>query len=641
MKKQSDGRGGHWFGFRLRQHRSDALGIAGEATPPGWTNSAATVDGAKRGTGGDGTSIVARVCRFTVIFALALPAAVGATTGVAYAGTTMAATTGPLTGSYSGYESQNGNGMKFYVSADRKSLQDVVFPAVNMVCTPGNTGLGENLAFASVAISPTGSFSATATRGGVVYGSPAVFTYAFRGDFNGVTASGAERASGTYAETVRYNNSTTRLCTSKSQTWVASRDTQPAQPTSAPPTGSYSGYESQNGNGMKFYVSADRKSLQDVVFPAVNMDCTPGNTGLGENLAFAAVAISPTGSFSATATQVGVVYGSPAVFTYAFRGNFHGVAASGAERAAGTYAETVRYSNSAARTCTSNVQWWYAARDTQPAQPTSAPPTGSYSGYESQNGNGMKFYVSADRKSLQDVVFPAVNMDCAPGNTGLGENLAFASVAISPTGSFSATATQVGVVYGSPAVFTYAFRGNFHGVAASGAERAAGTYAETVRYSNSAARTCTSNVQWWYTARDAQPAQPTSAPPTGSYSGYESQNGNGMKFYVSADRKSLQNVFFPAVNMDCTPGNTGLGESLSIPAVAINPTGSFSATVTRTGKVGSFSAVFTYTFRGNFHGVAASGAERAAGTYAETVRYADSAAHTCMSNTQWWYASWT
>ncbi len=583
--------------------------------------------------------MMAQVCRFTAVLALALPAAVGTATGIAHAGTIGTAITGPPTGSYSGSESQNGNGMKFYVSADRKSLQDVVFPAVNMDCMPGNTGLSENLAIPAVAISPTGSFSATATQVGVVYGSPAVFTYAFRGSFHGVDASGAERASGTYAEVVKYNNSTVRVCTSKGQTWVASRDAQPTQPTSAPPTGSYSGYESQNGNGMKFYVSADRKSLQDVVFPAVNMDCMPGNTGLSETLAIPAVAISPTGSFSATATQVGVVYGSPAVFTYAFRGNVHGVAASGAERAAGTYAETVRYSNSTVRVCASNTQWWYASRDAQPTQPTSAPPTGSYSGYESQNGNGMKFYVSADRKSLQDVVFPAVNMDCMPGNTGLSENLAIPAVAISPTGSFSATATQVGVVYGFPAVFTYAFRGNVHGVAASGAERAAGTYAETVRYADSTARACTSNVQWWYASRDAQPAQPTSAPPTGSYSGYESQNGNGMKFSVSADRKSLQGVVFPAVNMDCTPGNTGLGASLSIPAVAISPTGSFSATATRTGTVGTFPAVFTYTFRGNFHGVATSGAERAAGTYAETVRYADSTAHTCTSNTQWWYAS--
>ena len=570
---------------------------------------------------------MARVCRFTVLFALALPAAVGTAAGIAHAGTIRAATTGPPTGSYSGSNSQNGWGMKFYVSADGKSLQDIVFPAVSMVCAPGNTGLGEDLSFASVAISRTGSFSATATQGGVVYGSPATFTYAFRGDFDGVTASGAERASGTYAETVRYGNSTVRVCTSKGQTWVASRDIQPIQPTSAPPTGSYSGSNSQNGWGMKFYVSADRKSLQDVVFPAVNMDCAPGNTGLDENLAMAAVAISPTGSFSATATQGGVVYGSPAVFTYAFRGNFHGVAASGAERAAGTYAETVRYSNSTAVVCTSNTQTWYASRDAQPIQPTSAPPTGSYSGSNSQNGWGMKFYVSADRKSLQDVVFPAVNMDCAPGNTGLDENLAMAAVAISPTGSFSATATQGGVVYGSPAVFTYAFRGNFHGVAASGAERAAGTYAETVRYSNSTAVVCTSNTQTWYASRDAQPIQPTSAPPTGSYSGSNSQNGWGMKFSVSADRKSLQDVVFPAVNMDCTPGNTGLGANLALASVAISPTGSFSATATRTGKVGTSLAIFTYTFRGDFHGVAASGAERAAGTYAETVRYADSAAH--------------
>jgi hypothetical protein len=57
-----------------------------------------------------------------------------------------------------------------------------------------------------------------------------------------------------------------------------------------------------------------------------------------------------------------VVYGHPALFTYTFRGNFHGVAANGAERAAGTYAETVSYTDTTAHVCTSNTQSWYASK---------------------------------------------------------------------------------------------------------------------------------------------------------------------------------------------------------------------------------------------------------------------------------------
>ena len=238
MKNQSQGQVRHLLGFLLGQRRKDTVGIACEATPStGWTHSAASADGERRGTGGglnrginhsqagtghNRTSMMAHVCRFTAVCALALPAAIGTATGIAHASTTGATNSGPPTGSYSGYDSQNGNGMKFYVSADRKSLQDVVFPVVDLDCTPGNTGFGEDLVVASVAISPTGSFSTTATQAGVVSGRPAIFTYAFRGNFHGVAASGAERAAGTYAETVRYTDSTAHVCTSNSQWWYAS-----------------------------------------------------------------------------------------------------------------------------------------------------------------------------------------------------------------------------------------------------------------------------------------------------------------------------------------------------------------------------------------------------------------------------------
>ena len=442
--------------------------------------------------------MMAHVCRFTAVFALALPAAIGTATGIAHASTIGAASTAPPTGSYSGSESQNGWGIKFYVSASGKSLLDIDVPSVGLDCTPSNTGFSVGLPIAAVAISPTGSFITTATQEGVVFGHPALFTYTFQGNFHGVAANGAERAAGTYAETVRYTDSVAHVCTSNTQSWYASRNAQPAQPSTAPPTGSYSGSESQNGWGIKFYVSASGKSLLDIDVPSVGLDCTPSNTGFSVGLPIAAVAISPTGSFITTATQEGVVFGHPALFTYTFQGNFHGVAANGAERAAGTYAETVRYTDSVAHVCTSNTQSWYASRNAQPAQPSTAPPTGSYSGSESQNGWGIKFYVSASGKSLLDIDVPSVGLDCTPSNTGFSVGLPIAAVAISPTGSFITTATQEGVVFGHPALFTYTFQGNFHGVAANGAERAAGTYAETVRYTDSVAHVCTSNTQSWY-----------------------------------------------------------------------------------------------------------------------------------------------
>ena len=61
--------------------------------------------------------------------------------------------------------------------------------------------------------------------------------------------------------------------------------------------------------------------------------------------------------------QDGTYAGKPAKFTYTFRGNFHGVAPSGAARAAGTFRETMTFTDSTKETCTSNTQSWTASRN--------------------------------------------------------------------------------------------------------------------------------------------------------------------------------------------------------------------------------------------------------------------------------------
>ena len=443
-------------------------------------------------------SVVTHVWRPVLACAVAVPFALGAMAGVSGAGTVGAAAAGPPTGSYSGSESQNGNGMSFYVSANQKSLQDVTFPLVALNCSPGNSWTNDHISVASVTLGSTGSFATTTKQTGVVLGFPAKFVYMFKGSLHGTSASGAPMATGTYSEKITYTDSVARTCTSKVQTWSAARDTQPAQPTTAPPTGSYSGNESQNGNGLSFYVSADQKRLQDVTFPLVGLNCAPGNTWINDHISVASVALTADGSFTSTTTQTGVIFGLPATYTYSFRGNFHGVNAAGVPRAAGTFTETTAYTDSTARSCTTDSQWWSAARSTQPTQPTTAPPTGSYSGNESQNGNGMSFNVSSDQKSLQNVIFPLVGLNCSPGNTWITDHFSVASVALNPDGSFTSTTTQTGVVSGLSATFTYSFRGNFHGVDASGAERAAGTFAETITYTDSTTRSCTTDSQWWY-----------------------------------------------------------------------------------------------------------------------------------------------
>ena len=402
-----------------------------------------------------------------------------------------------------------------------------------------------------------------------------------------------------------------------------------------PPAGSYSGATSQ-GYGLTFYVSSSRKSLQDIALPAVILDCTPGGATADSELSIAAAAISSSRSFSGTASQSGVWKGYPATFTYNFDGSFTTVNSLGELQAAGTFRETVKYNNGIAYTCTSNKLTWTATRDAQPAQTTSAPPAGSYSGATWQ-GYGLSFYVSSSRKSLQDIALPAVILDCTPGAASPDSELSIAAAAISSTGSFTGTATQSGVWKGYPATFTYLFRGNFHSLNPTGVPRAAGTFKETISYNNGTKYTCNSDELTWTAIRDDQPAQTNSPPPPGTYSGATWQ-GYGLTFDVSPGSTSLQNIAIPAVILDCTPGGTSPDSELSIAAATISSTRSFTGTATQTGVFEGHTAKFTYLFRGNFHSLSPAGVPRAAGTFKETVTYNNGTAYTCTSDELTWTA---
>jgi hypothetical protein len=405
----------------------------------------------------------------------------------------LATALSPSTGSYSGLNSQD-VGVTFYVSSSRTTVQDISIPSVGLTCSPGNGGLDEPFAIAAAAIKPNGSFTAATTETGVVSGFPATFSYTFGGNFHGTT-----KASGTFRETVKYNNGGRQTCTSNTLSWTATRDAQPRQTNAPPPAGSYSGLNSQDV-GVTFYVSFSQTKLQDISISSVGLDCSPGNGGLDEPFAITSAAIKPDRSFTATTTKHGVVSGHPATFSYTFRGNFHSLAPSGAERAAGTFRETVKYNNGGPQTCTSNTLLWNATRDGQPRQTNAPPPPGSYSGLNSQDV-GVTFSVPSSRTKLQDISISSVGLDCSPGNGGLDEPFAITSAAIKPDRSFTATTTKHGVVSGHPATFSYTFRGNFHSLAPSGAERAAGTFRETVKYNNGGPQTCTSNTLLWNATR--------------------------------------------------------------------------------------------------------------------------------------------
>ena len=278
--------------------------------------------------------------------------------------------------------------------------------------------------------------------------------------------------------------------------------------------------------------------------------------------------------------------------------------------------------------------------NTVAAVTASRPPVGSYKGTNPQDSYPITFYVSADQTSLQDISIAAVGLSCAPGGANPFEPFGMATVPLNSNGSFTATTTQTGVYNGFPAKFTYTFQGNYQGLR-SGVPTVTGTFKETLKFTDSAAQTCTSGTQSWTATRDAQPPQTTTPPPAGNYTATNPQDNYPITFSVPSSRNSLRNIAIAAVGLSCAPGGANPVEPFGMAAVPLKPNGSFTATTTKTGVYNGHPAKFTYTFRGNFHGVAPSGAARAAGTFQETMKFTDSAARTCTSNTQSWTATHT
>jgi hypothetical protein len=397
-------------------------------------------------------------------------------------------------GSYSGTDNQ-GHQLTFFVSATGTALQDISVPTVGLSCVPDGAAAVDQLQIASVTLNPDGSFSSTTNQSGVFAGHPATFTYVFNGHLNGVTADGAQKLAGVLRESISYTDTPARDCTSNDQAWSATRDTQPAQPTTAPPSGSYSGTDNQ-GHQLTFFVSATGTALQDISVPTVGLSCVPDGAAAVDQLQIASVTLNPNGSFTSTTNQSGVFAGHPATFTYIFRGNVHGLSPNGVPRLAGQLRESISYTDTPARDCTSNDQAWNATRDTQPAQPTTAPPSGSYSGTDNQ-GHQLTFFVSATGTALQDISVPTVGLSCVPDGAAAVDQLQIASVTLNPNGSFTSTTNQSGVFAGHPATFTYIFRGNVHGLSPNGVPRLAGQLRESISYTDTPARDCTSNDQAW------------------------------------------------------------------------------------------------------------------------------------------------
>jgi hypothetical protein len=265
-----------------------------------------------------------------------------------------------------------------------------------------------------------------------------------------------------------------------------------------PASGSYSGRNSQNGNGATLFVPAGATSVVNFSIPAVNLVCKGGGGGGVTDHIWVLKAAIKSRVFATKTTQVGVVGFARAKFTYTVSGRFQGTRSAGSATATGSYREDITFPDVAGRTCTSNVQTWTATRATQPA-PTGAIAPGNYSGRNSLNGNGVTFTVPAGAATVVNFSLPAINLVCVGGG-GVTSQLELGEASIKADRSFTSRATQAGVINGANVQITYFVTGTFQGVDASGAPTAAGVYREDITFA-SPARTCTSNDQSWTTAR--------------------------------------------------------------------------------------------------------------------------------------------
>ena len=398
-----------------------------------------------------------------------------------------------LGGSYSGSDTAN-RVVALFVSSAGTALQDISVYTTDLTCAPASSA-NDRIQIASIPVASDGSFSSTTSSTGVFAGHAAKFTYVFRGNPTSLASDGSPRLTGTLRETVDNTDTPARTCTTNDLSWTVTRDTQPAQPTTPPPAGSYSGSDVAN-RPLSFFVSSDGGTLQDISLSATDLSCLPDGTGANSRLQIASVPIGSDGSFDSTTTSSGVFAGHPATFTYRLLGNVHGLNPSGLPRLAGIVRQNIEYTDLPARTCTTNDLYWLALRDTQPAQPAGAPLAGSYAGSDTAN-RVVTLTVAPAGDVLQNVSVPVTDLGCVPDGGGVNDHLQVASVPVNSDGAFDSTTTQTGVFAGHPATFTYVFRGNAHGLSPSGAGRLAGTLRETIQYTDSPARTCTTNDLYW------------------------------------------------------------------------------------------------------------------------------------------------
>jgi hypothetical protein len=271
--------------------------------------------------------------------------------------------------------------------------------------------------------------------------------------------------------------------------------TQPAPPQrSAVEPGGYS-QPGQASRAVTFFVPAGAGSVLNFSIPTVTVACA-GSSGFYAPFQILKVTIGRNGSFTATASQTGVVNGANAKTTYFVTGRFQGKSAAGAATADGVYRENVVFTDTGQK-CTTNDQSWTATRSSPPPKNSVEP--GSYT-QPGQASRAVTFLVPAGAGSVLNFSIPTVTVACA-GSSGFYAPFKILKATIKRDRSFTATASQTGVINGANAKTTYFVTAYFRGPDSAGAATAAGVYREDVVFTDTPNRRCTTNDQFWTATR--------------------------------------------------------------------------------------------------------------------------------------------
>jgi hypothetical protein len=266
-----------------------------------------------------------------------------------------------------------------------------------------------------------------------------------------------------------------------------------------PLQGNYSGSD-HFGHTDSFYVASGGTALHNAYIANTSLTCTVGTDSVANAnyLTIPTVPVAASGAFSTTSSTSDLVAGEPATIADVFRGNIESLATDGHERAAGTYRETITFTDTSLGTCTTNDVPWFLERDTQPTQTTASPPDGGYSGSD-YFGHTTSLVVAAGGTALNTVSVANTYLTCSVNtdNVSGSNNVTITSGAIDANGAFSVSSSTPAVVHSENATIDEVFSGSVESLAPDGHERSAGTYRETITFTDTSLGACTTNDVPW------------------------------------------------------------------------------------------------------------------------------------------------